>query len=266
MKRIYQVVFLLAGLAGSSGSLAQPYRGTIFFDPDVITADDPSTLVSTTYTGQGTRRIFDRRVPGWTTINAYLFDIVFDDSLTTEAQVNPEFGTLEAATAAAEKYAEVVGKLSACLRADVDALWINTGTMPFGGGNRSLLIYTGQSARYEEQGILEETLIHEASHTSLDATHALAEDWKKAQELDGKFISSYSASNPEREDIAETFLMWIAVRQPVMKISEKDSLTINQTVPNRLLYFDRQNLNMHPLKLDVPGNSIRGTTPQTKGK
>src|SRR5665648_1073145 len=106
MKRIYLVVFLLAGLALSAGCLAQPYRGTIFFDPDVITADDPSTVVSTTYTGQGTRRIFDRRVPGWTTINAYLFDIVFDDGLTTEAQVNPEFGTLEAATAVAEKYAE----------------------------------------------------------------------------------------------------------------------------------------------------------------
>lgn len=256
MKRFYQVVFLLAGLAVSAGSLAQPYRGTIFFDSDVITADDTSTLVSTTYTGQGTRRIFDRRVNGWTTINAYLFDIVFDDSLTTEAQVNSEFGTLEAATAVAEKYAKVVSRLPACLRADVDALWINAGTQPFGGGNRSLLIYTGMSAKYEEQGILEETLIHEASHTSLDATHARADDWKKAAALDSGFISTYAAANPDREDIAETFLMWIAVRQPVVKISEKDFSTITQTVPNRLIYFDRQNLNMYPLRLNVPEKKL----------
>jgi hypothetical protein len=266
MKRFYQVAFLLAGLAVSAGSLAQPYRGTIFFDPDVITADDPSAVVSTTYTGQGTRRMFDRRLPGWDTVNVYLFDIVFDDGLTTEAQVNDEFGTLEAATAVAKKYAEVVGKLPTCLRTDVDALWINTGTMPFGGGNRSLLIYTGQSAKYEEQGILEETLIHEASHTSLDATHARAEEWKKAAELDGKFISNYAASNPYREDIAETFLMWIAVRQPVVKISEKDFSIITETVPNRLIYFDRQNLNMYPLKLDVPRDSIRAAIPPTGGK
>src|SRR5512133_3016421 len=143
MKRIYLVVFSLAVLAVSSECIAQPYRGTIFFDPDVITADDPSILVSTTYTGQGTRRMYDRRLPGWDTVNVYLFDIVFDDGLTTEAQVNSEFGTLEAATAVAEKYAKVVGKLPTCLRLDVDALWINSGTMPFGGGNRSLLIYTG---------------------------------------------------------------------------------------------------------------------------
>lgn len=266
MKRFYQVAFLLAGLAVSAGSLAQPYRGTIFFDPDVITADDPSTVVSTTYTGEGTRRMYDRRLPGWDTVNVYLFDVVFDDGLTTEAQVNAEFGTLEAATAVAKKYAEVVGKLPTCLRIDVDALWINTGTMPFGGGNRSLLIYTGMSAKYEEQGILEETLIHEASHTSLDATHARAEEWKKAAELDGKFISNYAASNPTREDIAETFLMWIAVRQPVVKISEKDFSTITETVPNRLIYFDRQNLNMYPLKLNVPEDSIRGTTPSAGGK
>lgn len=258
MKRIYQVAFLLAGLALSAGSLAQPYRGTIFFDPDVITADDPSTVVSTTYTGQGTRRMYDRRLPGWDTVNVFLFDIVFDDGLTTEAQVNDEFETLEAATTVAKKYAQVVGKLPTCLRTDVDALWINTGTMPFGGGNRSLLIYTGMSAKYEEQGILEETLVHEASHTSLDATHARAEEWKKAAELDGKFISNYAASNPTREDIAETFLMWIAVRQPVMKISEKDFSAITETVPNRLIYFDTQSLNMYPLKLNVPETSVGG--------
>lgn len=266
MKRFYQVAFLLAGLAVSAGSLAQPYRGTIFFDPDVITADDPSTVVSTTFTGEGTRRMYDRRLPGWDTVNVYLFDIVFDDSLKTVAQVNAEFGTLEAATTVAEKYAEVVGKLPFCLRIDVDALWINTGTMPFGGGNRSLLIYTGQSARYEEQGILEETLIHEASHTSLDAAHARSEDWKKAAALDSSFISTYAAANPYREDIAETFLMWIAVRQPVVKISEKDFSTITKTVPNRLIYFDRQKLNMYPLRVNVPEESSNGTTPPTGEK
>jgi len=260
------IVLLLAGLSVSAVSTAQPYRGTIFFDPDVITADDPSTFDTLVYTGQGIRRVFDRRLPGWATINAYLFDIVFDDGLKTEAQVNPEFGTLEAATAAAQKYAEVVGRLPACLRVDVDALWINTGTKPFGGGNRSLLIYTGQSAIYEERGILEETLIHEASHTSLDATHALAEDWKNSQTLDGKFISNYAASNPEREDIAESFLMWIAVRQPVMKISEEDSLTITRTIPNRLIYFDKQDLNMYPLLLNVPRETPMEITPSAGRK
>jgi hypothetical protein len=60
--------------------------------------------------------------------------------------------------------------------------------------------------------------------------------------------------------------MWIAVRQPVVKISEKDFSAITETVPNRLIYFDRQNLNMYPLRLDVPGDSIRATNSPKPGE
>ena len=45
----------------------------------------------------------------------------------------------------------------------------------------NLLIHTGQADRYAADGILEETLVHEAAHTSLDAAHASALDWLAAQ-------------------------------------------------------------------------------------
>jgi len=47
---------------------------------------------------------------------------VWDDGITCEAQINPEFGAVENATIEAEKYALVVGQLPTCLREDVDAL------------------------------------------------------------------------------------------------------------------------------------------------
>jgi len=48
------------------------------------------------------------------------------------------------------------------------------GVQPFGGGNNSIPIHTGQTEIYEGDGILEETLVHGSSHTSLDASHAAA--------------------------------------------------------------------------------------------
>ena len=168
----------------SANCLAQPYLGTIFIDEDIITSSDPSIIQSTTYTGRGTRTVFDRRIANFVTINAYLFDVIWNDGLTSEAQVNPEFGSVAAATVEAEKYAWVIGQLPTVLRVDVDAIWIHKGTEPFGGGNNSILIHTGQSTVYEGQGILEETLVHEASHTSLDAAHASSTGWIAAQNLE----------------------------------------------------------------------------------
>ncbi|MEA1887268.1 MAG: T9SS type A sorting domain-containing protein [Bacteroidota bacterium] len=240
------IIIVLVFLVGKSN--AQPYSGTIFIDPDIITSEDSSAFESINYTGRGIRTVYDRRT-GWIDMNAYLFDVTWNDGLTTEAQVNPEFGTVEAASTIAEKYAVITGRLPTCLRVDVDALWIHKGTEPFGGGNNSILIHTGQSAIYENDGILEETLVHEASHTSLDATHASATGWINAQTLDGTFISTYARDNPEREDIAESFLPWLAVRYRSDRISEDDYNTIVQTIPNRLQYFDDIDFDMFPVSV-----------------
>lgn len=222
-----------------------PYSGTIFIEKDIITASDSSTFVSSTYIGQGTRRVFDRRISGMDTINAYLFKIVWSDGLTTEAVVNPEFGSDEAAIEAS-KYGKIVGQIPKCLRIDVKGIWIHKGIKPFGGGNRSILIHTGQTALYEKQGILEETLVHEASHTSLDAIHASAESWVAAQKSDSAFISTYARDNPRREDIAESFLLWMAVRQCTNRISEKTYNTVMSTMPNRIKYFDTHIFDIEP--------------------
>ncbi len=243
MKTILVLLFLFCA---SGMSTAQPYHGTIFIDPDIITMEDSSAFESVRSTGRETRMVYDRR-SGWVNINAYLFEVVWNDGLSTEALVNPEFGSVSAARVEAEKYGIISGLLPHCLRTDVDELWIHKGTEPFGGGNNALLIHTGQSAAYEEDGILEETLVHEASHTSLDATHATSEGWVEARELDGAYISTYAKDYPEREDIAESFLPWLAVRYRRDRISDDDYNTIIQTIPNRLQYFDDMNFDMFPV-------------------
>jgi hypothetical protein len=133
----------------------------------------------------------------------------------------------------------------------VQTVWIHKGLQPFGGGNNNLLIHTEQADDYIASGILEEALVHEASHTSLDAAHAAAPGWLAAQTADDEFISTYARDNPTREDIAESFLPWLAVRYRPDRITAALAGTITRTIPNRLAYFDSKSFVMAPVLAPV---------------
>ena len=224
-----------------------PFGGTIFIDPDIITDSDPTAFVEMEFTGQDSRRMFDRRVNDWITVDAFLFDARFDDGFTVEVQVNPEFETTEAAEPVARFYADAVGRLPTALRADLETLWIHEGDELFGGGNNNLLIHVGQGDRYIADGILEETFVHEAVHTSLDAAHAASPGWRAAQSADPTFISDYARDFPAREDLAESFLPYLAIRHRADRISETLYQTIVSTIPNRIAYLDGLALDMYPV-------------------
>ncbi len=227
----------------------EPFEGTIFINPNIITEKDSTSFNYLYYLGQDLRNMFDRRVDNWIEVNAYLFSALYNDSLRIEIQVNPEFYNLDIAQLNAEKYAIVIGRLTTELRRDVKTVWIHKGMELFGGGNNNLLIHTDYSEQiYEVEGILEETLVHEASHTSLDSKHANNTDWKKAQNRDNIFISKYAKKHPQREDIAESYLAYLAIRYRSDRIPKSLKDIIENTIPNRIDYFDRQNFNMYPIE------------------
>ncbi len=228
-----------------------PFSGTIFIDPDIITPTDPSTFLGLYYNGTAPRKMYDRRIPGWVNLNPYLFPANFEGGFEIEIQVNQEFGNPKIAQTIAEKYATVIGRLSNQLRKDVETVWIHKGLKPFGGGNKNLLIHTDWSEKhYEKQGILEETFVHEASHTSLDSYHSNRSEWIIAQNKDCNYISSYAEDNPEREDIAESYLPYLAVRFKSARISKELKRKIERAIPNRIKYFDSMNFDMYPIKKD----------------
>lgn len=127
-----KLLFQLAVLLISFKCFSQPYGGTFFVDPDIIISSDSSTLVDVTYTGQGIRTIFDRRVNNWIIVNAFLFEVVWNDGLSSEAVINPEFETVAMAEIEAEKYGWNIGQLPHCLRIDVNEIWVNKGVELFG--------------------------------------------------------------------------------------------------------------------------------------
>src|SRR5262245_36027429 len=240
----------LMGLMTALASVAQadpPFSGTIFIDPDIITAADPTTFTNITYAGQALRTMYDRRSNSFNSVNAYLFNARYNDGFTVEVQVNPEFGSAANANVPATKYATVIGRLPTYARSLVQTVWIHQGVFGFGGGNNNLLIHTGQADLYEADGILEETFVHESGHTSLDPTNAAAPGWLAAQAADPEFISTYARDNPTREDVAESILTWLAIRYRSSRISLSLSNTIATNIPNRLAYFDSLNLEMYPI-------------------
>jgi hypothetical protein len=192
--------------------------------------------------------MFDRRANAFIQLTPYLFTATFDDGLSAEVQVNPEFATADSAQAEAIKYATVIGRLPRALRIDVRTVWIHKGVQPFGGGNNNLLIHVGQADQYVAAGILEETLVHEAAHTSLDAAHANSAGWRAAQAADPTFISTYARDFPQREDIAESIVPWLAVRYRESRIPASLANAIRGAIPNRLAYFDGLSLEMLPVR------------------
>ena len=224
-----------------------PFGGTIFVSGNIITPEDPTAFKSLTPAGKGQRSMFDRRARRRISVKAHLFIATFDDGQTMEVQVNPEFDPKEA-LGQAKKYLPVIGQLPLALRKDVKTVWIHKGNNGFGGGNRNLLIHTGMGESYIRKGILAETFYHEASHTSLDRYHARNKDWIAAQKKDPEFISGYAKNNPRREDIAESYLLYFALRYKPERIDDKLKETIKKTMPNRIAYFDGLKLNMHPVR------------------
>jgi len=232
-------------------------------DNVIIGGDDPPTrFKALTYARQETRKMFDRRTADFITVNAYLFNAEYSDDLNLngskevrsniEVQVNPEF-KFKKAKEYAEKYANVIGRLPKALRRDVQTVWIHNGDKPFGGGNNNLLIHVEQGETYIRDGILEEILIHEACHTSLDS-YKINFNWIDAQNKDNNYISTYARDNREREDIAESFLAYFAVTYRKDRITQKTYCTIKRIIPNRINFFDSLNLDMFPYDKSLLNN------------
>lgn len=223
-----------------------PFFGSIYVDPDIIRRDDPTTYVSSSYVGRGYRVVYDRR-EGWVTILAYLFEAVYSDGKNLEFQINPEFGSVAAAQSEVDFYAPPIGRVPTGLRENVASVTIHKGKEPYGGGNKNLLIHTGQTDIYESRDILEETFVHEAAHATLDGFHAMAAAWQDAQSDDNGFITEYAQAHPVREDIAESFLFYLAVRYRAERISENLYNTIMTSMPHRIAYFDQQQIDVYPV-------------------
>jgi len=223
---------------------SQPYSGTIFNFPNSFKDSDPTAFTEVTYKGQEMRSVYDRRY-GFVTINAYVYIANFNDGCPRwEMIVNPEFSQTKAKELA-DTYARNIGQMPICIRTSITGAVIHDGNNPWGGGN-PLTIHHGQGLSYLSQGIVTETMIHEATHAAFDPKYYTTE-WYNAAKADGQYISTYAKANPSSEDHSETFLCWLAARYKKDRISSSDFTKITTTVPNRLQWYDKMNFKLSPI-------------------
>ena len=173
---------------------------------------------------------------------AWLFDARCDGGANNfEIRVHDDFTEADAASAA-EKYGKDVGRLPKVLRAGIGKatgiriLGIHKGSQSWfvSRWSGNIRIYTERrSSTYHE-----EILVHEAAHVSLDPKVLSDPKWLAAQKADGAYISNYAKNYPQREDVAESFLAYLAARYLPSRISKSWETTILQTIPNRIAYFD----------------------------
>ena len=231
-------VFTARGQAVPDKALAPPpfgdTAGTVF---DIIRVSDSSTFACLLDNGRGLRQIWDKRVEGEPTVNAFLYQSHFSDGSVIEIAINPEFQTPDLARDEALRYTDALGRLPNVLRQGVKRLSIHKGTEGFHAGTGQIVGYAGKTDQRLTYAHLEETLFHESVHASWDAQHRLASGWKNAQASDGRFLTQYGQKSPEREDLAETALFAFAILHYPGRLPPKDTQDTIETVPARMAYI-----------------------------
>ena len=252
MKKLLGVIVLGLLLGGNAYADGYLFQDALFTDGDIITEKDPTTFENIVFIKKKRIKWWDRRNGiKQKSFKAFIFKAKFlKGRRDIIIRVNVEFETKSKAEEQAVKYAKIIGQLPTFLRTkNLKTLTIHKGNKKWGGGNNDILIHTDHYVgRLKEY--IEEVAIHEAAHTSLDPQwngSIMRSKWNKASKKDNKFVSPYAKKFPNREDIAESINWWIAVRCKSDRISKLDYKKINEGIPNRLTYLDKQNYETYPL-------------------
>ena len=253
MKKILILTFLSLFLNFNAEAAKYIFLKNLYTDCDILTKKDPTSFQKLSFVEEKKVKFWDRRKQkssGWNKSNfkAFIFKAEFEKSKDVLIRVNSEFKTKEKAEEQALKYGNMAGQLPNFLRTGLKTITIHKGKKAWGGGNNDILIHTGD--RGAKGKCVEEIMIHEGGHTSLDgAWGGLVQwySWRKTIKADNKYISKYAKDFPKREDLAETINWWIAVRCKSNRISQSNYKKIIEGIPNRLKYLDEKNFDTYPL-------------------
>ena len=215
-------------------------------------------LVRCTSTDCLTAYMYDRR-DGGKVRDAWVYDLHLSDQVmrdgapTQHIRINvrrDEFKEPKARELA-EEAAKSVGRLPFALRWNIDTVTINDGNKPWGGGNKDILIHEGSTPFYRdfwEGNIYDETMVHEAGHTSMDVMihKGMCEEYEQAVLADGLYISDYATTSPmtcvgtggHSEDVPESFVVYIGSRLKENGMLPEKRDMYNSAIYSRFAVFD----------------------------
>ena len=241
-----------AAVPGASGdrTVVQPV------DENYLTDADPTAYTRITYQGiEEGRSVLDMRSEtggdtGTVVTDVYVYDAGYSDHAGVRIYVLTEIGSEEVGRATAVKWAERLGRLPDAIRYVVTTLYIYPwpdAPFPGRGGSGDIYLATvdGLDSWWPR------LLIHEAAHSleweaekilQLEAPLHESDGWVAAQEQDGVFPSEYAEEYPQREDFAESFELFAAVRlhrADQNRVSRALVTQILRDIPARIAWIDR---------------------------
>ena len=181
--------------------------------------------------------MWDKRLDNEFDLEVFLFQAHFTDSPPFDIIVNPEFGTRETAETEARRYTRGLGQLPLVFRHGIRQFGIHDGTPTFSAGAGKVFVYAGKATQRIGENHLEESLLHESVHATLDRQYARSDGWKAAQASDNQFLTRYAQSRPEGEDLAETALFAYGLIRYPGRIPPVDSRDIMAAVPARIAFI-----------------------------
>ncbi len=219
----------------------EPIRSTGSNTWDIITVDDPGTFECVAYLGQGPEEILDATKSSYEAVpDAYLFVARFSDGTSIDIRIHPEVGSETDARAEVDRYTVPLGQLPTLLRQDIGRFAVRLGDeTATASPGEGISMQVGNATTREADHRLEETLFHEAVHTSLDAKYGYmrSAEWLAAQEADGRFLTEYGRNNPDNEDLAESALYAYAVLHHPGRLHPADETVVNARIPNRIAFI-----------------------------
>jgi hypothetical protein len=243
----------------------------IFYD--LITPADPSSLIDVTYHERGIRYYEKMSLPEgcfhpfdcpetYSFETSYPFEVHVFHAQYQNGQViefNMESSTsIEQATVWMEEFAMIYGRLPEILLRGLEAVLLVEGRGGVTGsayhGWFTTLANCGNCNLFQFDR-LEELILHELVHTTLDegvirpnhldpSTTAAslglvkATDWANQIALDGSFVSMYAEENQRTEDLAESMLLYAAIRYYPNRLHPITPDAIRRYMPNRVAYLD----------------------------
>ncbi len=215
-----------------------PFGGTIYAVPGLLNDSDPSTFDALAFEAVVQAEHFDHRPGAWVRQDFFRFRASFADGQVVTFDVNVEFADQRKAHQVARLYALILGQIPVILRQSVVTVVVHATGADWSAGSGEINIHHGNYEADLALGILEESMIHEGAHLALDALHERAPGWRRAQERDDAFISDYAATFPRTEDVAESFVTYLAMTSDPDRVPDTVRRQIAATIPARLAYFD----------------------------
>ena len=212
--------------------------------PFLIADSDPTAYADLTSVGEHRISV---AFSAQSSRSVYVYEARYADQQTISVMVDQGFSRSRA-DELATFYARRLGQLparSALEEFVVLVCYENDGPRQLCGGyanrekNRIATFFHHERGHTNIPSRLGAFMLHEYAHVAYDGAAYASANWRAAVAADDRFITEYARDFPNREDVAESYVAWFAVRCRADRLlPPSEAAFIRSAIPARLAYFD----------------------------